>query len=330
MDVLSSSPGRPSRTLTVLSWVGAGIALAAVIIVAATHLGEAENFARLLEQAEPAWLGAAFLLQLCTYACAGAVWGIVPRTAGHRVGTRVLARLAMIKLTVDQLVPTGGMFGSVVVLRAMHKRGVPPAIAMEAFILNVITYYAAFAGMTVLALGILLTHGAVPPLLLWPIGAFAVVAASIPAGIWWLLRHKHWQPPAWLARRKTVAELLHALRSVSPARLRDAPTFIRALLLQILLFLIDSSTLWCMLQATGTDAGPTAALAALVIGSAVGRVSFLPGGIGGFEAGCTAVLTLLGLPVEAALTGTLLFRSFSLWLPLLPGTLLARHEIARG
>jgi len=66
---------------------------------------------------------------------------------------------------------------------------------------------------------------------------------------------------------------------------------------------------------------------AIVIASIAGTISFLPGGIGGFEAGSVTVLTLLGVPIEAALTGTLLLRGFTLWFPLIPGILLVRHDV---
>jgi glycosyltransferase 2 family protein len=39
------------------------------------------------------------------------------------------------------------------------------------------------------------------------------------------------------------------------------------------------------------------------------------------------MLRLFGVPFEAALSATLLFRGFTLWLPLLPGGLLLRREL---
>ena len=72
---------------------------------------------------------------------------------------------------------------------------------------------------------------------------------------------------------------------------------------------------------------PFTAFVVLVIGSMAGTISFLPGGIGGFEAGCVLTLHLLGVPVEDALTGTLLLRGLSLWLPLVPGLFLVRRDI---
>lgn len=70
------------------------------------------------------------------------------------------------------------------------------------------------------------------------------------------------------------------------------------------------------------------AVAALIVGTLATTVSFIPGGVGSFEAGCTATLALAGVPLEAAITGTLLLRGFTLWVPLLPGFLLVRGELA--
>jgi uncharacterized membrane protein YbhN (UPF0104 family) len=51
-------------------------------------------------------------------------------------------------------------------------------------------------------------------------------------------------------------------------------------------------------------------------------------GLGTFEATCVAMLRTLGVPLEAALMATLLLRGFTLWLPMLPGLLLARRELS--
>ena len=39
------------------------------------------------------------------------------------------------------------------------------------------------------------------------------------------------------------------------------------------------------------------------------------------------MLRLFGVPFEAAVSATLLFRGFTLWLPLLPGGILLRREL---
>jgi uncharacterized membrane protein YbhN (UPF0104 family) len=50
-------------------------------------------------------------------------------------------------------------------------------------------------------------------------------------------------------------------------------------------------------------------------------------GLGSFEAVSVAMMRLFGVPFEAAVSATLLFRGFTLWVPLIPGGWLARKEL---
>jgi uncharacterized membrane protein YbhN (UPF0104 family) len=53
----------------------------------------------------------------------------------------------------------------------------------------------------------------------------------------------------------------------------------------------------------------------------------VPLGLGIFEASLVAMLRVVGVSIEAALTATLLLRGFTLWLP---GLWCARHELWAG
>ncbi|GGE00407.1 hypothetical protein GCM10011515_20280 [Tsuneonella deserti] len=59
-------------------------------------------------------------------------------------------------------------------------------------------------------------------------------------------------------------------------------------------------------------------------GSIAATLAPIPLGLGTFEASATAMLVALHIPFEAALTGVLLLRGLTLWLPLIPGLLLLR------
>jgi glycosyltransferase 2 family protein len=43
----------------------------------------------------------------------------------------------------------------------------------------------------------------------------------------------------------------------------------------------------------------------------------------------TLMLALLGMPLEAALSATILLRGVTFWLPMVPGVLIARRELSR-
>lgn len=302
--------------------------LAVLIVLVYTHRGDTERFALTLERAEPGWLVLAVLLQLGTYCCVGAIWGQVARSGGHHLRFGVLVRLAVEKLTVDQLMPTVGMAGNLAVARAMRRYGLPGRLAMEALIIDILSRYAAYLVVAVITVTILWLHHDVTPLVRWLLAAFAVIATNIPLTIWWLLRHRKWHPPGWLGRSERILRLLDAVSRVSPDRIGSPKLVTLSGLLQMAIFFLDAGTLWSVLRAIGISAPPITAFAALVMASIAGTVSFLPGGIGSFEAGSTATLTLLGIPIEAALTGTLLLRGLTLWLPLIPGFIMARHDMA--
>jgi uncharacterized membrane protein YbhN (UPF0104 family) len=52
-----------------------------------------------------------------------------------------------------------------------------------------------------------------------------------------------------------------------------------------------------------------------------------PLGLGTFEAASIAMLHVVGIGLEGALTATLLLRACTLWLPMLPGLWCARHVL---
>ncbi len=319
-------PSRPH-----LSWLGILVSLlllGSLIVLIVTHEGEARRFARLAKQAEPLWLLLALAFQLGTYLCAGTIWSRVAAAAGHRLPARQLARLSIEKLSVDQFVPTGGVSGNLVVLSAMKRMGLPSAVATEALLIDILSHYAAYATLTALTALALWRHHHITPVIISLLGAFTVFIAVVPIVIVWLLKHRSFQPRSWLARLRPLMRMLEVFREVSIERLRNARLLVTASALQMGVVLLDAATLWATLKAVGTSVHPLTTFAAMVIAAIAEYVSFLPGGIGSFEAGATATLALLGVPVEAALTGTLLLRGFTLWLPLVPGLLLMRRDLS--
>ena len=72
---------------------------------------------------------------------------------------------------------------------------------------------------------------------------------------------------------------------------------------------------------------PTSVFTAFMLSALARTLGVIPGGLGTFEAASTGALTLMGVPLAAALSATVLFRGFSFYLPLLPGLWLSRGEL---
>lgn len=84
-------------------------------------------------------------------------------------------------------------------------------------------------------------------------------------------------------------------------------------------FALDAATLWVMLHVVGFEVSFRTAFPSFVLASMVATIGPIPLGLGTFEVTCVSMLGVLGVPVEAALTATLLLRGFTLWVPMLPG-----------
>ena len=158
------------------------------------------------------------------------------------------------------------------------------------------------------------------------LGGFAVAVAVVLSLFVWFLKRRNRFVPDWLARLCGFSGLPEKLAAVSPKRILSGRPLGVASALNVTIFLLDAGTLWAMLQAVGAPIGLTQSFVAIVVAFISGAISFLPGGLGTFEAACLAMLSLFHVPLEAALAATLLFRGLTLWLPLIPGLILARQD----
>lgn len=303
------------------------IVLISLIVFVYLHVGDARRFIDVLERTEPQWLILVVVLQVNTYVCIGFIWNRILRSAGHRIHLRELTRLSVEKLSIDQLIPAVGISGNIAVYQAMKRLGVPQVLAMEAILINLLGRYIAFAIAAIVAVGLLWAWHDITPVLLGLLALFAVVLIIVPMVILWMLAHQSRPLPRWMKKLKPLVATKELVDAVSPQRVYSWPLLSFATVFNLIVFLLDSGTLWAVLHSVGLQSGYLLAYVALVMASVAATLSLLPGGIGGFEAGCVAMLTMMGVPVETALTGTILLRGITLWLPLIPGLLFARKDV---
>lgn len=320
---------RPRRPLTSLgaAWISGAVLLIGLIFVV-RHVGEERRFAALLSDAHPAWLLVAALLQVATYVCAAGVWYRALGGVTERPPLRGLVPLGLAKLFTDQAVPSAGMSGTILVVRALARRRVPRGRAVAAMLTGLAAFYVAYALAVGVALIALWRLGELDRLLLVLATALGVLAAAVPAGIFGLGRRLSDRLPSVLRRIPTVREAAEELAEVPSGALFQPRVAFETVGLQLVIFLLDAATLGVMLRAVATPVSPSIAFVAFVFASVVATLAWVPGGLGTFEGTCVAMLGSHGVPVEAALAATLLLRGFTFWLPMLPGVWLARREMA--
>jgi uncharacterized protein (TIRG00374 family) len=300
------------------------VLIAGAILFAVLHWGDVKKFAELTAKAEPMWLAGALVLQFLTYLSLSAQWWFVLKQAGSRRSILKLLPLTITKLFADQVVPTAGVSGNVLLVDRLKAIGVPREHAVAAVILAIIAYYLSYAAGTIVAVAMLWWKD---KLGLWLLGIAALlltVATAIPASVLWLQGKGESALPRWLERRETIRETFEMLGEAPRGLVRDPWLIVLLSLLNLVVLVADAGTLLFCLFALGLHASFTAAFVAFTMAAVVTLLGAVPLGLGSFEATSIAVLRLMGVPFEAALSATLLYRGFALWLPLAIGLFLTR------
>jgi uncharacterized membrane protein YbhN (UPF0104 family) len=321
---------RPRRLPRWLAWVPGLVVLTALVWLVATHAAEERQFAALLAGARPWWILAGVGFQAATYFTTGQVWQVPLAATGHRLPRLPLVRLALVKLTIDQAVPTGGMSGTLTVARRLRDMGVPSEAVGNALMVAIVSYYLAFSTAVFASLAILWWYHDLHPAVATIASVVGILAAAVPLTVSWLLASRRWRPPALLQRLPWVGSLVAETSDLRWRLARRRRVVLICAATALATILLDAATLSAMLLALGAQPAPLACLAALVMAQVAATLGLVPGGLGTFEAGSIATLTLTGTSSAAALGATLLLRGLSFWLPMIPGLVFMRRSGRRA
>jgi uncharacterized protein (TIRG00374 family) len=176
----SSRSGEKPKISRWRRWFLATIMVAAVV-VAALHWGDVKQFAKMASTARPIWLLGALLLQFATYIFLSLEWSLVLKRGDSPLSFWSLIPLTITKLFADQVVPTAGVSGNILLVDRLVDRGVPRKNAVAAVILTIIAYYASYAACALIAVILLWLFSDISWWLITIVSLFFVVAAAIPA-----------------------------------------------------------------------------------------------------------------------------------------------------
>lgn len=317
------------RWIGLLRWLPGTLLLAGLAVFALRQV-EWERFTEIVQRAEPVYLLGAVLLQIGTYLCAAGTLQRGIKASGVSRSLMGLVPLGLAKLFVDQVVPTGGLGGTVLVVRALERRGVERGVATAAVVVNTLAFYASYAMAVAWVVGYLWMRHGISRTILVLVTVFAIYATAMPVLILWMVYGSRRKRPRWLSRIPGLEKAICAMEEAPTSTLRHPMLFLESIALQLGIIVLDGLTLDFLLRSIGHPPTFNVAFTSFVLASIAATLSLLPGGVGSFEAGCVAALRYLGMPLEVALTGTLLFRGLTLWLPMLPGIWFARHEMVGG
>lgn len=306
-----------------------GLVLLAAVIFLFTHIDEGRRFAYEAAALEPQWLLFAISIQAGTFVADTELWERVLDRGGHRRPFFQLLRFSFAKFFVDQFLPTGGVSGTILVMRSLERTGVDRGTSMATLVVRMVTYYLAYGLSLAVAMWLVWGRTSLPlPLLVLGI-LLSVLFLTFPVLVLVFVRNPDKGLPLLLQRPKFLRRYRPTIRmaaEATPRLARDVPLLLACTGLQLSIFLFDGLTLWAMVHALGVEAPLSAVFTAFMVGFLAGSVFAVPGGIGTVEAGTVAGLGLLGVPLGVSLTATFLYRGFTFWLPLVPGLFAARKE----
>ena len=300
----------------------------AAVIAASLHVTEAREFAALAEHAEPWWLSLAVVLQALTYLAAGQVFRAVAAQSKRTLDRATAYRLSLVKLFVDQALPSGGLSGTLALANGLEREGLPRSVVSAGVVVDVVSYYAAYAAMLGLAASIAVARHADASLALGAVLAFALFAGVL---IILLLRRSGSAGSGRLLRLRnlrTVRKALEFVEQADPSLVHSRTLLVKATACQVAIFALDAASMWALLRAVGSQGSVLGVFASFMLSTLLRTVAIMPGGLGAFEAASVLTLRLVGVPTAEALAATLLFRGLSFWVPMLPGLWFSKKLMA--
>ena len=327
----SGDDEEPRRPLTSGKWLGylaalvvGGLLVYAVVVAS----GGIHDAARQLRHASRAWLVPAIVLELSSYALAG--WLLRLLRGDHRsLGWPTTARVAMVMWGLGSLLPASPAEGMALSVHELGRRGVGRQHALTMLLVAgwfefwalVITAAAASAVVDVIGhpdpddatrLVVIAAVLTVVALTVVSLARRPITARVIAEAIWRMPHHrKMTRDELRAAGADEQARLIRLLGR--PARRAGIAAASAGW------WIADAGCLWLALHAAHAHANFSLVILAYVAGTVSSWVPLLPGGLGAVEIAVPAVLHHFGVPLTAALAGTLLWRGVSLFLPAMGG-----------
>ncbi len=306
-----------------------------------------ERSARLVSEASPYLVGAAFLAELLSLLCYSELEG---RSVGNAAGLGTsmksrrrggLGRWFMIRLAVSEdgvshVLPGGGTSMAAVTYGALRARGFEPGRIGLALAVVTVLVYGSLGAIFIGSLAYMLVNRDLGTAgLIATLFGLAVTLAAF-AGSYAAYRRPRLVHRAlnrtllltsivfrrgWSEQRrdelskKIVASIGDELRTARRQLIGDPKEAVKLEALAFGYWVFDFLCLFLVFQALGVPAGVLELLVAYGIATAAGQLPLTPGGIGIFETVMLATLALLGVGAAAAIP-ILGYRLFNFWLPI--------------
>lgn len=319
--------GGAVRRAVVLALIFIALSLLAPQLI--DRLLEVLSSAERLRSIEPWWFVAMFAAEIASFA---SLWWLI-KVLLPKVSWFVAATSQLTSNSISRVVPGGGgaAAGGAALYRMLSVSGVQPTQAAGALAATSVLSTAALAAIPAVGITIAL-FGAPIPEGIAPIAITSGVLCVVFLGVGFLALRRTKPLLVFGAVLNRVLRLGGALFKkdwkVDPDNLIEERDRLASLLGQrwpqataasALNWTFDYLVLVFALYAVGAQPRLSLVLVAYASGAVLSMISLTPGGFGFVEVGLTGVLTLSGIPSDAAAVAVLAYRGISLWIPIVGG-----------
>lgn len=309
----------PAAIARRIPWVPL-VLLAIGAFLVARNPADVRRVAELLPRMELAWLLAALVFQVLTYACVGIVYRIL---AGAMRAPLTLAegtRMAVVNLFVNSAVPSAGLSGNLFLVHMLDRRGIPAGKGAVIVLCERAVYFIALFSFVLVFAGRELSHHAGAPAVPFFLAGGIFLGLALRAALRRptaaaerVGRVLDRAPRLLRARLPSRERLLADARRIEEAGGASAITPFRllaAFAAEWGLLVFDALTIWALLHALGVEVSPLKPAIAYGVSTLVALSVLVPGAL---EVSLGGVLLAQRIPAAAALGVTALFHVLSLW-----------------
>ncbi|MES2224564.1 MAG: lysylphosphatidylglycerol synthase transmembrane domain-containing protein [Patescibacteria group bacterium] len=315
---------------------------AAVFYFVVHNFTELKNVHVLFSQIDGWWIAAAVAAQVLTYLSTATLYYSVTNNVKEKTSITLPAffKLAIVIMFINQIVPSGGLGGNGFFYSEMRKRGLAAKKAFFVIIMDCLALYVSLGLLLLILPAWYLSVAKHMPNVFYYVCIFGFLLYGGLAAVITIVSHQETlqYAIAKLSRIKFLAKRLKKARLSDEEIFQDYGTkgpwgiFLKyktvswgAVLCQLAVFFADSFTIFALLEGLHVHVSFLVIAFGLLLTFVAAALPISPGALLVYEGAMTFFYASMGMPFQAALIVTLLYRVLSFWIPIVAGLVLYKH-----